>query len=44
MKSIKNRIYYFINGMISIEDFDPKLSKKLIRNHKKILIFITLDI
>ena len=32
---IKNRTYYFFNGMINIEDFDPRLPKidqKLYKN------------
>ena len=40
--NIKNRIYYFFNDMINIEDFDlnvPKIDKK---SYQK-LVFITLD-
>ena len=39
--NIKNRIYYFFNDMINIEDFDPnniKIEKKSLKNIKIPLI------
>ena len=40
---IKNRTYYFYNDMINMEKLDSNLLK-LIKNHKKTLVFIALDI
>ena len=39
--NIKNRTYYFWNNLINLKDFDPSLLK-LDKNHKWILVFITL--
>ena len=39
--NIKNRIYYFFNDMINIEDFDPnniKIEEKSLKNIKILLI------
>ena len=41
--NIKNRTYYFFNGIINIEDFDTNLLK-IGTNRTKSLVFTTLDI
>ena len=37
--NIKNRIYYFFDGMISIKDFDPSLRKIDKKSYKNIDIY-----
>ena len=41
--NIKNRTYYFFNGIINIDDFDTNLLK-IDKNRTKSLVFTTLDI
>ena len=37
--NIKNRTYYFFDGMINIKDFDPSLIKIDKKSHKNISIY-----
>ena len=37
--NIKNRTYYFFNGIINIEEFDPNLLKKGKKSYKYIDIY-----
>ena len=39
--TIKNRTYYFYNGLINIKDFDPKLLKLDKKSYKNIDIYYT---
>ena len=40
---IKNRTYYFYNGMINFKNFVPNFLK-INKNHTKTLVFTTMDI
>ena len=41
--NIKNKTYYFYDGMVNIKKFDPNLLK-LDKKSFKTLVFITMDI
>ena len=41
--NIKNKTYYFYDGMVNIKDFDSNLLK-IDKCNSKTLLFITLDI